>query len=1066
MNISLINIFLVNVALFVLVKFVLLPFTNEAVKRDKSQFSLSKNITRNIVDFLGLLLLLTSVSSGLSWLLVEWINSKGGATLQEVQNSLGAVKKIESMTSVFANKWGVFSSILLIISLLIITCNQTKKTFEKRLKKALSKELKKLEKKYKKGNWEEIPPTEEMKKVYVVLDEYSAKIDEIRKNSDSEEDLFRLNALLENRDKLIFYLQQLDINRRIDIKLKEKAPGKPKTVLEKVLRFFVSNGLINTLKKSSSTLFLVGALLLIPSLLSVASFVVSDEAKSRVASLGIQLESIELELRTEELSTAYQEIVHSDNKENSITEEDEMVLNELSQNFENNILEVRITGNRINHSPKNQAISNFSVRNAILDEFKASGAKVHHSKPLPEMVNQLVDLEKNSIKTEQPITDIGKRIKEDLRLLARTNGSLWSHLKKLTVEATNSFQTPVAARSVKGMVISNVVGQIAQGVESKGVVGRLTSQLSEIPSDVAEQVYLNESKQYILTLAKAKHINDVIEKIGSLQHNPMPAKDLKILNELISKAHKEGILSDSLFENHVSLSRPEESHVKLKESQHTVRRIAQVNKSAATHNFADALASFGDFFPGFIGEEKQTSKGKLTSASANTQSPSSSRNAHSRSRNYFKLRGFSRIGGVLIGRMPETEKVIDLVDIEWTFQSGKVIVNLTKKNGRVINLGAFNPSVLFLALGYAADGRVTAVTMVSAEPLRDLKILTHPVLVDTNLGCRVIKLDQIADFITSENPEIQELRRDENLKIQNLESLYNYAWMTRLIQTSKNNKEIERLFSDQLAHLKVSLEYHSNVVEEIISSKKIDFKFFQSKKDYYDQKLVQSIKDCFGSSDFRQCIENDAPVYLSRKDKNLFIAPPQTVEWSGVRERGYELNDNLDFLLANHHDNLWPLRFMVQRVFTNEPGFTSEGENYYDPEPWEFESVNEALMREIHKAVVINPDLEDLIGDIREFVILQRLFRLALNNKFSSQFPTYKLAKLASESKPYSTGYNRTLRWLPKPIDWIERDSMYIKDPEQRKEVIALKKQLRNELGIYKDEIQINENPEEFCNRP
>jgi hypothetical protein len=56
-----------------------------------------------------------------------------------------------------------------------------------------------------------------------------------------------------------------------------------------------------------------------------------------------------------------------------------------------------------------------------------------------------------------------------------------------------------------------------------------------------------------------------------------------------------------------------------------------------------------------------------------------------------------------------------------------------------------------LALTYAADGRVTTATITKADPLNERRILLHPALVDTWLGCRAIQIDRFVFDSTSKS---------------------------------------------------------------------------------------------------------------------------------------------------------------------------------------------------------------------------------------------------------------------------------------------------------------------------
>ena len=87
---------------------------------------------------------------------------------------------------------------------------------------------------------------------------------------------------------------------------------------------------------------------------------------------------------------------------------------------------------------------------------------------------------------------------------------------------------------------------------------------------------------------------------------------------------------------------------------------------------------------------------------------------------YGSLRGFARVGGVLIGRDPEGGS-ISTESFEWQLDERGFTFSIKAESGTLHHFGPYKPAIVNLALAYAADGRPTTVTMVSAAPLQELK---------------------------------------------------------------------------------------------------------------------------------------------------------------------------------------------------------------------------------------------------------------------------------------------------------------------------------------------------------
>jgi len=1066
MSISLTNLMFASLGLYIFFRFVIFPFSFKIAEKDKSISALKKIILRNIVDFCGLFFLLTTISSMASYIIVKIVNLKGGSNLEDVKLALESARFYESIISGLSNDWSYTTTFILAISLIILAYKASKDSFQDKLNQNVNKKFKELEKEYDDGRLEYLPPNDEMKHVKHQIDECLAKIEEIE-NKSSENSNSELESLKEMKHALSIYLKKLDIVRRINISIEDDTSLKPESTKDKVLTFFVSQGLLNSFRKGSAILFTIGLLLLIPSLLCLSSTTIQKNINEKVKSLNLEIEHLELSLQTNRIENEFHQYFQLNKNENTdtngnatidvpISTDDEQALNEISKTFENNILLIRASRGlyKINQTYVNKLTSH-CVKESILDTFSSTdkNVKVHKNKKLTAFENEAIVLERKAIKSKGPVTTIGKRFKADLKTYAYNNKKVWSRYKKGVSNATRSFQIPATPRNIKGLMLSNIVGHAAKGIEIPGTIGKIYGNVTNIPSNIAEQFYIDESRRYMLALAKSENLQGAIDEIGRVKSKAIPAIQSEKIKLFVQKNSFPEKLPKSIQENPPSLSRMSKSN--MAKAEQTISRIAKLNNVTNANRLADSMSTFGDFFPGYHGEERYTPRGKTNFATHQTKTFKSATHSFSRARSYVRLRGFSRIGGVLIGRMPDGASSLDIIDINWKVQDKYFTISLTKRNNKREELGTFNPAIIYLSLAYASDGRVTTVTMVTSKPLFDLKILLHPTLVDTPLGCRAIRLDQIADETTSMYDSLRKLREQENNIIDSTQTLYKFSWAKRLQLINSiylQNSDID--LSDYFSYAERIISNNSKKIQEIIDSKQYCFEFLEKNTNYYDIKLVNAIKKCIPSEDFSKCISSNIS---SKFSESFFILPPETTEWSGVRERKYLLDDNLNFIKLDKNDSLWPFRFMVQSVFTSEPEFSAQENS--DAPPWEFENVNKLLMKRIFTRINSEPELTSLISDMREFAVLQRLFRLALDGYLGTNFPIDKLALLAKQTKQYHKEY-RTLRWLPKPdqLETVAKLQIIFADEIERKSIeenLKLNLQLRSELGIEVDENQI-----------
>jgi len=107
-----------------------------------------------------------------------------------------------------------------------------------------------------------------------------------------------------------------------------------------------------------------------------------------------------------------------------------------------------------------------------------------------------------------------------------------------------------------------------------------------------------------------------------------------------------------------------------------------------------------------------------------------------------RLHGHSGVGGVLIGRPPDAGR-LNGRDLTWTTDlKGQVTVDVVLAD-TVVQVGPAQSETVAAALAYAADGRPTAATILNVIPTAAQRVLLHPALVNTPVGCRVVELDRL-----------------------------------------------------------------------------------------------------------------------------------------------------------------------------------------------------------------------------------------------------------------------------------------------------------------------------------
>ena len=414
-----------------------------------------------------------------------------------------------------------------------------------------------------------------------------------------------------------------------------------------------------------------------------------------------------------------------------------------------------------------------------------------------------------------------------------------------------------------------------------------------------------------------------------------------------------------------------------------------------------------------------------------------------RAASFSMMRGYARVGGVLFGQDPgpDSEK-LDFLDLRWQVNGRYVSLWFNRADGREVMFGPVDRTLVHQALAFVADGRVLAVTMTTARPLPELKILLHPALVDTPLGSRVVDLDRWVDTYAGRNYSERDAAEQAISAQRDLYELATAARFLGLITYEKDKLKALSSLSENLKYLLRLTELEGEAEAAIRSpelrtsataalrAKSLDASgLFQAKREFFDPNLVEQMGSCGKEVDLTaalNCITTRAKeqsVSASKDEKGSWTAPAPTFQiWSGVRELPFRLDRNLAFLTGDGKskaDSLWPMDFMLQVAFTSAPalgGSDARSMEYTDTKPFEFPQLHEGVRRRIAQEVNHpGPDsTTKYYADLRNFVLLQRIFRVALSGKLGPQFPIEKLASLTSATAG-GIPYCHTPRWNPRP---------------------------------------------------
>lgn len=1077
-----------------LLHYIAAPALRSRLERKSSTPRLATAGLLGLTEFAASASLIVSISVALAGLalfaFIAWGQAAGGSGQLDVVAA--AVQRLGTIhEQLQALQFGLIAGAicLLLAALAYVSWRGRRAQYSTLIEKAREAEFDALVEKAKYGSLPELPPNAEMLRATEIIDQLQTSIARIAdENPDKSIDELEpgqkseLERLLDERQQVAQARAFVDIIRRVEVGVDRSKLdlGAPKGWLGKIGTFFISRGLFNTFGGFGRVLFVLSLMALVGG--SVVAVGASDETASRLALAVDDLENIEIDLSAQDAAKTWREALAVAEAEapppaedtqsddgwcvDDSPECDETVLEQLAAGFEDAYARaaIRRLGVSTTTIPNRRGIA---ARTAILAQAAqrpvSIGVGLGDAPPHSIGVqdgpgNGIGRLEaEDYLRTadQRVETPARKQFKDFLRTEMRDgNPAAWKIIKhKLAPFAAQFAQLPAKA-AIQQELALRLMGALAEIPPGDLPYGDALEEslrkagVHKATFDIQSRIY---AKDLLLGVAPDDAALRVeVSADSATARGGVRASERARLQALAPEISYSN--APALIENRPpTLVRFEEAHVdfdRVRVAVDDYERAVTAGGRAAPQSI-EAIAGFDDYFPGWRdgqpagggggggGAGPATPRPIITEAAlrpvqvAEVRSP-----AFKSSRNFFRLSGSRRIGGVLIGRAATDDAVVlDFRVLTWRSQGPEIVLSLKRSDGAVIDLPPADPEIVHLALVYAAEGRPIAATMTKATPLLELKIQLHPALLDTSLGCRAIEVDRYVDTYSGADPTVEQARSAANDPLM----LYNYAWARRnlaLVARSAPTSVPESLsaqivsFAERNANRILANETTLAAAAIAFERKEALFEpqsLLVSKSDYFDPNLVDTMKYCSSATSlgaFGACIVDEVaadPRFDDETQRNAAVAPPPQYEvWSGVRERAWTRDADLAFAGAGARATS-PLEFMLQTAFATLPYFAPNVENWWEEEqprlndtvdesPWQFPSLGTRVDDVVRIAVATDAGRQDELRSIEEFVHLQRLFRTALDGKLGEQFPVQKLADLTIATRDDVTEV-RTPRW-------------------------------------------------------
>jgi hypothetical protein len=1032
--------------------------------------------------------------------LLLWSTSLAGvANVAFLRGVLSFIATSSDHVSAWSEAMGTTLLILLTLATAVLWHLHARQQSRQRITRALELEIERIlrEREANPEEWNSLPPNEAMEQIDGILSVLHDQWQAVRRDATLDEAtrLRESNAIEAEATRLMQLRQGLDVRRRVEHL--DPPENEPATWRERLMIALASRGLIADARNAASYLGIFATILTLLTTVGFASGPVASAALVSVNRLELRAErqSVEHALGAAAPAGTSADVDHW-------TDEDERALQQLSNvivrtTFESRSFPVPLSepasaatpastsgpaatrqppdewaepADAWEHSRRDQ------VRRGILQSVDTASAPI--AEPTADGVERIVQAATDSKRHEATVARVAAQTQARLRDEIRGRPTLLRAFRAHAAE----YQQVIHPADLRAGLVSALFGHVTGEIDLPPALEHIVLPMVEDTGETVLHEYLRVQELRALeSLARGQPFSDTLDRIRyssevSLRYSRTAARE----STEVLAAHADEVRA---WLDRVQPTAKPAGDAATTDALRTASAIVE-STSEQPREAVEALATYDDYFPARPRGEESTSLGSLehqilqarapttSSPVPDTPAPSagaasgggggsggggfggggsgrpaareSARISYARSRSFSMARGFARVGGVLIGRPPERHpQTLNVTAIGWTENGGNVSLRLGGSQSRT--LGPFPASAVDRALQYAADGRVTTVTMTSAAPLFELKILLNPVLEDSSIGAAAIELDRFVDTYARKVPSV----RAEETRIQGQYALYVAAWTLRQIALleiiAKHRGDAEQ----QLQRARSRVERLLPSIDAALRQPRGDLmspqrSILAAKPAFFDMRLVRLI-DSAAAAGGAEAWRNEllasftaaAEATLTDRArgenaiKEWFGEPARFEVWSGVREQPWTADPAFGFVATPANDELWPFQFMLQASFVSEPKF---GDGKPDDSPFEYTNVSadirSAVARGIHSPEGMRSNHPRVVEQMREFAVLQRVFRLALAGQLGRNFPLERLTDLAAVVRPHRT-VERTPRWNVRP-GMIETFTLRVLDDLQR----------------------------------
>src|SRR5262252_3522991 len=673
----------------IIVHWWLIPRADQRVRIDRTAASLPVFVTLAGLYVLRTVLLLAVLASGLVYLALFGASLGGGVTATSLGAAIHRVQRVQQALSFFSPGLSAFLAGLAALALVMLSRRHARVRAVNAFNTVFDEEFTKIAQQLQQGTADELPSDDPMRQIEAVMAKLRSELERAHQAGEAP----KTQELETHLTRLAQQRFALDVRRRMTLRfdVDQVLMPPPANWKERFQLMLVSRGLLTSMRGSARLVSYASLILLVPSLLSLQTVVATSYAESRV----VALDRLRVESSVREAEAAWQ---RAQNEATATTVanggDDAEALDILSSQFENALGNVRALsiGPRVGVSLRTRA-----VRQAILRARAEHAPSSVETAPSARAANETTALQRQvlddfdrTVGQRGPRTEVGRRIRADLERVRVEQPAVWTRMRTAAHQAGHSFQEAASIDDYGRFLTDRLVGVALDGAPGEGPLAQAARHHDvAIGHDAVNRLYRIKSAEYMAHLARGGSVADASSVVASDSgHQFWTSVESE---RFTSHVRDQAVVPQALASRPPTLLPKEEPHVNTRVAESVVSDLNRERRVGT-----DALASFEDWFPSQSDRGLSTSRARVTAAideAARVRVPSAgviSEAAESagqmaarfaaegaqsfmRARSFAALRGFSRIGGVLIGMEPGAAPALDFRAMSWGITDAGVV---------------------------------------------------------------------------------------------------------------------------------------------------------------------------------------------------------------------------------------------------------------------------------------------------------------------------------------------------------------------------------------------------------